>query len=616
MKQILCTLLILLLSFTPLWGSNDHDVPTSFEEAQSWWRDGFSQYIASGCGAVVPTTSLVLTAFACTGYGVDGGLMYYIDQAVAPITVPDSPTVWLAIYREKQTGTNAPAGWTGVVLTHYIFQAVVDRPDTPAGGAIFAEVTVAGSIITVVDLVRETILPQIAIRGIGANVSTDITGQPVIDITGEFGSRGTQVGIRLIASLIPGNDPPICCGDSYGMQLIPTQTVSSLSTGPTGTGPIHKFFFNTRLDLPILLNNGGGGSNRVQDFGILFLTDPASLPASASSSGPWTVFSNALHASAWRGPHYINSPFTLHSIKFATTQFFNALRIDTLLEPRTTAAGTPEVDPTSDGRAFQVWLEGRIQVHATADGGGHPHLGTMSIETPAFLAGDPGVPVTFASTLNVGNEPLADNLPVATIRRALNVGTGFSEIKGSLILGQPSTVDPAGVDGGQISTIWGRDVADQEMVNTTATTTLYTDTVAGGSLGTNRALRMWVYADYLNNSAGTATLQCFIQYGGQTFGSITSSALTTSASRRLITFKSTISANNATTAQVGEARMMVAAAASVTGGNAVITFEGVSGLSAGTRASASDQLLELKCLHSVADPLISLVVKSVQVELL
>ena len=139
-------LLLLLLFALPAWAADitDH---------RDWLGDGFLGFIASGCAPTVPASSLTIAAFPCRGYVKDAGKWYGIDEIATSFTIADASPTWLAIHRDRAT---AVSGWTRVLASHYLFRQSATQPADPAGGLVFAKVTVAGGIITAIDDIRRT----------------------------------------------------------------------------------------------------------------------------------------------------------------------------------------------------------------------------------------------------------------------------------------------------------------------------------------------------------------------------------------------------------------------------------------------------------------------------
>ena len=123
----------------------------TLQDTRRWLGDSFSPFIAAGGQPVVPTASLTLDPFATTAYVLDGTSWHGVDQpsaALGPLNAGDG-TYWVVIHRE--TGS-VVSGWTRQAGTHYAWQINPAQPATPAGGLLFAQVTVAGGAITGVSL--------------------------------------------------------------------------------------------------------------------------------------------------------------------------------------------------------------------------------------------------------------------------------------------------------------------------------------------------------------------------------------------------------------------------------------------------------------------------------
>lgn len=96
-----------------------------------------------------------------------------------------------------------------------------------------------------------------------------------------------------------------------------------------------------------------------------------------------------------------------------------------------------------------------------------------------------------------------------------------------------------------------RDVTQADVVNTIVETTVYSFSVPGGTLGTNKQLRMRMSGDFLNNSGGSAVLTTRVKYGATTIATngttITNAGGANRAPIELITC---LDAFNSTSAQV------------------------------------------------------------------
>jgi len=148
-RLLLLALVLLFLCTNSSFSDNTHGNANPQKEMGFWFGNLTSPYIASGCLPTVPSSSLTLTAFACSGYVEDStGAFVYVTQAAATLTLANTNGVhWLAI---SQDTSSAVASWSRRAGSHYLFRQTTNKPANPPGGVVFAKVTVAGSVITAV----------------------------------------------------------------------------------------------------------------------------------------------------------------------------------------------------------------------------------------------------------------------------------------------------------------------------------------------------------------------------------------------------------------------------------------------------------------------------------
>jgi hypothetical protein len=89
----------------------------------------------------------------------------------------------------------------------------------------------------------------------------------------------------------------------------------------------------------------------------------------------------------------------------------------------------------------------------------------------------------------------------------------------------------------------------QTVVNTTTETTIYTLSVPGGTLGTNKRLRITMVGDILNNTGGVQQENIRVKYGATTIATMGSLGLGFSAIRRPIWAWVELVARNSTSSQ-------------------------------------------------------------------
>ncbi len=149
-----------------------------------------------------------------------------------------------------------------------------------------------------------------------------------------------------------------------------------------------------------------------------------------------------------------------------------------------------------------------------------------------------------------------------------------------------------------------RDVTTTDVVNTATETTVYTFSVPGGTLGTDRRLRLKLIGDWLNN-AGTNSLTVRTKFGGTTLFS-TAIFVGASPNRHALFYELILSAHNATNAQIAtlhyfEGGANTAGAPPGTLGNAGQSNTGVGVYNALALDSTVAQTLEVTFQHGAAD---------------
>lgn len=170
--------------------------------------------------------------------------------------------------------------------------------------------------------------------------------------------------------------------------------------------------------------------------------------------------------------------------------------------------------------------------------------------------------------------------------------------------------------------VYDRTAAALDIVSSGAETTLYSKTVTGGHMSTNRMLRLTLVGDYFNNSAATRTLQLKVKFGGTTIFDDTAgdavNAITVSAARRPLILQLWLGNQGATNAQflggfvsigqpggattgIGDLAQMTLGSGSGTNQAFLpITSDGVAALD-----TTTDKLLDITVTHSAANASLS-----------
>lgn len=235
---------VITVLVTVLWAgllashaANTHGTPDMMREMRSFFADAFIGYVVSGCAPTVPASSDTLAAFACTGYvtGADGQL-HYITQSsagVGPLNAGPG-TYWLALHQDR---VSTVGGWTRQARTHYLWQLNASRPADPATGLVFAQVTVAGGVITAVEPIGpRTPSPWVDARRFGTDLAAIQTainqaerGSTVVVRPGTWsGSTGLTITNKAIKLH--------CVGD--GAMVNYTGTGTALSISGTATNMV------------------------------------------------------------------------------------------------------------------------------------------------------------------------------------------------------------------------------------------------------------------------------------------------------------------------------------------------------------------------------------------
>lgn len=193
-------------------------------------------------------------------------------------------------------------------------------------------------------------------------------------------------------------------------------------------------------------------------------------------------------------------------------------------------------------------------------------------------------------------------------KATITAGTGISITNGAGAI----TVANVG------SSVLDRDVTAQDVVSSAAETTVYTFSVPGGTLSTNRTLRISLIGDILSGAARTMTLK--LKYGATTV--LTGAVLVGGiAGRGQMMFSAEITGLNSTSAQAAKGLLTMSNVGADAAGTMLSTaptsgffFAGVN--SGVTEDSTSSKTLAITFQNSAADASTSMRVHTVLLELL
>lgn len=150
-----------------------------------------------------------------------------------------------------------------------------------------------------------------------------------------------------------------------------------------------------------------------------------------------------------------------------------------------------------------------------------------------------------------------------------------------------------------------RDNTEVEWVNTAIEQTLFSFTVPGTLMGTDRWLNVKADCDYLNNSAGTKNFILKVKFGGTTVYQSTTQNWAVAAGRRAMYFELNMNNQGANNSQEGSGLFGFSSATAPTTGTGDLATSAAIALSFRFANSAisttSDQTFAVTIQHSAAD---------------
>lgn len=229
--------------------------------------------------------------------------------------------------------------------------------------------------------------------------------------------------------------------------------------------------------------------------------------------------------------------------------------------------------------------------------------------TPGFFTkGDPQIPVpatvVTADWANAQQEELAFVIEQAGLSLSKTDNTQLRQAIVAII--------------GQLSlAVIDRDVTQAEVVNTAAETTIYSFSVPGGTLGLDRALRLTLLADYLNNSGVVQNFTVRVKFGTTTIGTFSASGdIPVDTNRRIFKLVTDVSAANATNAQRAITECQLSTPNALTAQSADAFEHKLSMHNSSAVDSTLVQVLEVTVQHVNANANISFRALTVQLEAL
>jgi len=330
-----------------------------------------------------------------------------------------------------------------------------------------------------------------------------------------------------------------------------------------------RFFFGVIFTILVVatlatIGEGQGGAG-------LFIRSSCGSIASPISGQTWCFETSTSRLKYWNGSAFISASVStipvgtvdggtgidtsastgvpsIASGTWSVAAQLSALRGGTNLNT-SALTGTPIIDSGvwSVPATLSV-IKGGTNLASGTSGGilGYTASGTLasSVALTAnglVIGGGAGATPTAIAALTNG-QIVVGSTGVAPVPTTLTGGNGISITNGAGSVTIATSTN--------VITILDRAVGTQDVVNTTTETSVYSFTVPGGTLGTNRALRLTLTGDYLNNAAATPTFLIKVKYGGTTIFNGNAPALIQSAFRFSIDVVTMLSANNATNSQI------------------------------------------------------------------
>jgi hypothetical protein len=176
-------------------------------------------------------------------------------------------------------------------------------------------------------------------------------------------------------------------------------------------------------------------------------------------------------------------------------------------------------------------------------------------------------PATYLATVRAdGSDPQAfDSVTVSSAIRPEVLLPGRRVIVDTGLTGEAGELLLIAIDGLYDRAI-ARDAALLDVVNTAAETTLLSATVPANTLSTNRAVRLTLTGDYLNNSGANQTLTLRLKYGATTLYNDVTAVIATNAARRALRVEALLAAANSATAQALGGLISISAPGGTTNG--------------------------------------------------
>lgn len=192
--------------------------------------------------------------------------------------------------------------------------------------------------------------------------------------------------------------------------------------------------------------------------------------------------------------------------------------------------------------------------------------------------------------LNTATVPSSGQIPIGN-------GTGYTVTGISAGTGIVVTPTTGAISiSATISAVYDRNTTGTVVSNTGTETSVYSKTIAGGQLSTNKYMRITMLGDYVNNSGSTSIFTIRVKYGGTTFTTM-SYSFNSGATHGATKVQADVLAKGATNTQEGFGSYWWGAGntGGASGGIFGYDFTGHTGMAID---STADQTLQITVQHS------------------
>lgn len=295
---------------------------------------------------------------------------------------------------------------------------------------------------------------------------------------------------------------------------------------------------NYDLTLPSIAGNAtlmaAGGAN---DFGTALQTFRSSNLAlrNPANSANYIFVASAIVADRLVTLPLLTGNDTLMMLNFAQTPINKTIEINnnTIKHSTTNAQGDIYKYDTVSGKLIRVPRGTASQVLAVNAGG-------TDIEWATVSAGSGGD----ADELKV----YEGGVQVGTVARKLDFNTtdfNVTENAGA----NTFTVTLASVGAASNVNVYDRNLSTVDVVSTSASTSIYSVTVTGNDLSTNKILEIDIGGDYLNDTASSRAMDVVISFGGTVLWADTMGSFSNASTRRAFTMKFFLANKNSASIQ-------------------------------------------------------------------